>query len=109
MTSAVVKVLERTINSVIIKHLEANNIWTVHHFHSGRPVDTNVLELYYHITKLLDFGVPADMILLDFSKAFDKVCHKQLAIKLHAVKVEEKSLFWILDFSLFVISMCSVI
>jgi hypothetical protein len=38
------------------------------------------------------------MILLDFSKAFDKVCHNRLAIKLRAVKIQEKSLLWILDF-----------
>ena len=38
------------------------------------------------------------MILLDSSKVLDKVCHKRLAIKLCAVKLEEKSLLWILDF-----------
>ena len=50
-----------------------------------------------HITKLLDTGVSADMILFDFSKAFDKVCHKWLAIKLCVVRLKEKSLLWILD------------
>ena len=94
MTSVVVKVLERIINSAVVKHLEANNVLhsSQHGFCSGRSVDTNLLESYDHITKLLDIGVPADMILLDFSKAFDKVCHNRLAIKLCTVKLEEKSL-----------------
>jgi hypothetical protein len=100
MTSAVAKIFERIINSAAVKYLEANKILhsSQHGFHSARSVDTNLLELYDHITKLLDIRVPADMILLAFSRAFDKVCHKQLAIKLCADKFEEKSLFWILDF-----------
>ena len=62
-----------------------------HSFCSGRSVDTNLLESYDQITKLLHIGAPAHMILLDFSEAFDKVCHKQLAIKLSTVKLEKKS------------------
>jgi len=60
-------------------------------------------ELHNHITKLLDIWLPAEMTLLDFSKV------KQLAIKLHAIKLEEKFLLWILEFSLFAISMSLVI
>ena len=78
MTAAVIKVLERIINSAVVKHLQANKVLHSSQlvFCLGRSVDTNLLELYDHITKFLDMGVPADMILLDFSKAFDKVCHK---------------------------------
>ena len=61
--------------------------------------------MYDHITKFLDIWLSADMILLDVSKAFDDVCHKQLAIKLHAVKLEEKSLLWIHEF-LYLLSQC---
>ena len=39
-----------------------------------------------------------DMILLYFTKAFDKVRYKKLVIKVHAVKLEEKCLVWTLDF-----------
>ena len=38
------------------------------------------------------------MILLDFSKAFDKVCHRRLELKLQSIGLEEKILKWILDF-----------
>ena len=47
---------------------------------------------------LLDTGVHANMILLDFSKDFDKVCHKQIVIKLCAIKLEEEFLLWVLNF-----------
>ena len=95
MSSAVVRVLEKSILQLLSNNLLRTS---QHGFRSGRSVDTNLLEFYDHVTKYLDTGVPADMILLDFSKTFDKVCHKQLAIKLCAVKFEEKSLLWILDF-----------
>ena len=81
--------MKKIINSAVVKHLEANNVLhsSQNGFCSGRSVDTNLLGSYDHITKLLDIRVPADMILLDFSKAFDKVCHNQPAIKLCAVKL----------------------
>jgi hypothetical protein len=67
-----------SMTSAVVKHLEANNILRSlqHGFCSGRSVDTDLLELYDLIMKLLDIGVPSDMILIDLSIAFDKVCHK---------------------------------
>ena len=38
------------------------------------------------------------MILLDFSKAFNKVCHRRLELKLQSIGLVEKILKWILDF-----------
>ena len=86
MTSAVAKVLGRIINSAVVKYFEANNVLHIsqHGFRSGRYADTDLLDLYDHITKLLDMAVPTNMILLDLSKAFDTVCHKKIAIKLYA-------------------------
>ena len=106
-TSDIVNVPKTIANSSVIRCLEANNLLhsSQHGFCSGRPVDTNLLESYDHITKLLDAGEPTDMILFGFSKTFDKICHKWLSIKLHAVKLEEKFLFWILDF-LYMQSQC---
>ena len=61
-------------------------------------VDTNLLESYDYITKLLELGIPVNMLLLDFSKAFDKICHNRLELKLQSIGLEEKILKWILDF-----------
>ena len=102
MTPVILKVLERIVYSEVIQHLEVNNLLhsPQHDFRSGRSLDINLLESYGYITKLHDpdLEVSTFMILLDFCKAFDKVCHKRLTIKLPTVKLEEKSLLWILDF-----------
>ena len=38
--------------------------------------------MYQEIGKHLDAGLETDLILLDFAKAFDSVCHKKLLQKL---------------------------
>ena len=39
-----------------------------------------------------------DLILLDFSKAFDKVAHEKLISKLHFYGIRGKTLSWVNDF-----------
>ena len=48
----------------------------------ARPCLTNVLCFFEEITKWVDEGSPLDVIYLDFQKAFDKVPHQRLIIKL---------------------------
>jgi len=93
-------VLERFVNKVIIEHLEVNNILSTsqHGFRSGRSVDTNLIQTYELVTTLLDKGLPVNMILLDLSKAFNKVCHEFLMIKLKAAGVNEGVVQWIMGF-----------
>ena len=100
ITSVVVKLLEHIVNKAVIEHLDWNNLLnsSQHGFRCNRSVDTNLLESYDYITKLLELGIPVDMILLDFSKAFDKVCDRRLELKLQSISLEEKILNWILDF-----------
>ena len=43
-------------------------------------------------------GKQTDLILLDFSKAFDKVAHEKLLIKLHHYGIRGDTLKWIKDF-----------
>ena len=52
MTSEVVKVLERIINSTVITHLGANNLLQIlqHGYCSGGYVDTNVCQKQLAIT-----------------------------------------------------------
>ena len=39
-----------------------------------------------------------DLILLDFSKAFDKVSHEKLALKLHEYGISGPALKWVKGF-----------
>jgi hypothetical protein len=52
----------------------------------------------HDLAKALDSGDQIDGILLDFSKAFDKVPHNRLLMKLDHYGVRNNNLSWIQDF-----------
>ena len=49
------------------------------------------------LTKWLDEGRSVDVIYFDFSKAFDKVCHRRLGVKMEAAGIRGKLKAWICD------------
>ena len=53
---------------------------------------------YHIITKLLDTGIPVDLILLDLAKAFDKVPHRRLCIKLLSAGLNQMMVNWLMCF-----------
>ena len=57
-------------------------LMAVHEAQRGRSCLTNLLEYTEIISKWVDDGSPVDVIYLDFQKAFDKVPHQRLLIKL---------------------------
>ncbi|XP_065574911.1 uncharacterized protein LOC136036534 [Artemia franciscana] len=97
ITTAVVKGLERFVNKALIEHLEINIILSIsqHGFRFVRSVDTNLIQAYELVTTLFDKVLPVDMILLDLSKAFNKVFHEFLIIKLKVTGVNEGVVQWI--------------
>lgn len=50
------------------------------------------------LVKSVDAGGTVDLILLDFSKAFDTVCHSILITKLHHLGISSNILSWIHNF-----------
>ena len=50
------------------------------------------------LAKNMQMGKQTDLILLDFSKAFDKVAHEKLLLKLHHYGIRGDTLKWIKDF-----------
>ena len=50
-----------------------------------------------HISKWADDGSPVDVIYLDFQKAFDKVPHQRLLIKLKSHGMGESVVNWVRD------------
>ena len=69
-----------------------------HGFLTARSCLTNLLCVFEEITKWVDDGSPVDVIYLDFQKAFDKVPHQRLILKLkshgmgNSIVVKEKYL-----------------
>ena len=64
----------------LIKHKLINP--SQHGFLKAKSCLTNLLCFLEEITKWVDDGSPVDVIYLDFKKAFDKVPHQRLILKL---------------------------
>ena len=58
---------------------------------------TNLLEFLEFVTNYIDQGYPIDVIYLDFQKAFDKVPHKRLMMKIDALDITGEVFKWIED------------
>ena len=56
---------------------------------------TNLISFYGCVTRLLDEGKAADVIYLDFSKAFDMVSHSILLGKVAARGLDRYTLLWV--------------
>jgi hypothetical protein len=97
LTSVPCKLLESLIKDKLMDHLLENKLIndSQHGFMPGRSCATNVVEFMDVITKILDKGKSADIFYLDFAKAFDKVPHERLLLKLRAKGVTGKTLRWI--------------
>ena len=86
--------MEHIIHSSVLTHLENTNILSdeQHGFCKRRSCDTQLVLTIHDLSKALDSGDQIDGILLDFSKAFDKVPHNRLLMKLDHYGVRNNSL-----------------
>ena len=100
LTSAVCKIMETIIRYEIILYLEDNNLFSIeqHGFRSGRSCTTQLMETVHDWTESLDKKNPVDAAYLDYGKAFDRVPHERLLVKLHAYGIRGKLLDWIRSF-----------
>ena len=86
LTSVVYKTMERLIiKGKIITHLEGNNLIgdSQHGFRNKHSCVTSLLDFFAHVIDTYDTGnnKAVDLIYLDFRKAFDKVPHERLLLK----------------------------
>ena len=65
-----------------------------HGFLKARSCLTNLLCFFEEITKWVDEGSPVDVIYLDFQKAFDKVPHQRLILKLQSHGMGNSIINW---------------
>ena len=97
LTSILCKVLERIICSAIMSFLMTNGLLSEqqHGFVRGRSCQTNILLCLEQWTDILDGGNGVDVAYFDYAKAFDKVSHRLLLIKLRAYGIDGKLLTWL--------------
>ena len=65
---------------------------------TNRSCSTQLLGVFHVIGEALDSGKEADMIYLDFSKAFDSVSHPKLLLKLQQHGISGLLLNWFSDY-----------
>ena len=97
LTSVICKLLETIIRDhmmdFLVKHKLINP--SQHGFLKARSCLTNLLCFFEEITKWVDEGSPVDVIYLDFQKAFDKVPHQRLILKLKSHGMGNSIINWI--------------
>ena len=84
ITSITSKLLEHIIFSNVVNHLETQNILSdaQHGFRRKRSCETQLITTCNDLAENMNKHLQTDAIMLDFSKAFDKVHHQTLAQKL---------------------------
>ena len=85
LTCILCKVLEHILASNIVRHLDGQGLMydLQHGFREKRSCETQLIMLVEDLARNAGLGKQTDLILLDFSKAFDKVNHSKLIWKLH--------------------------
>ena len=66
-----------------------------HGFRRGRSCETQLIEFIDDLTSNLEEGQQTDILIMDLKKAFDKVHHSILILKLHHYSIREKVNNWI--------------
>ena len=100
LTSITCKVLEHIVHSNVMQHFDQHHILNdcQHGFRRRRSCESQLIVTCHEIARNLANGKQVDVILLDFSKAFDKVPHQRLLHKLAYYGVKGSTLQWIGSF-----------
>ena len=100
LTCVCCKLMEHVIRSHITDHFESNGLYSdaQHGFRKRRSCETQLLLTVDDLAKEIDKGGQTDTILLDYAKAFDKVPHQRLVMKLFHYGIRGKALIWIQNF-----------
>ena len=100
LTCICCKIMEHIIHSNTITHLESNNILSdyQHGFRKKRSCESQLINTIQELADGLNKGNQIDCVLLDFSKAFDKVPHKRLLGKCEHYGIKGNTITWMGSF-----------
>ena len=88
------KFLEYITVSAVMRHLEDNTILNdnQHGFRKGQSRETQLLEFTEELMTNLEYGKQTDVLITDFSKAFDHANHSLLLHKFQRYGVQGESM-----------------
>ena len=97
LTSVCCKMLEAIIKDDMVSHLDKHRLIrrSQHGFMRGKSCASNLVSFLDKITAAADKGEAADIVFLDFAKAFDKVPVKRLLRKVRAHRIGGQLFNWI--------------
>lgn len=97
LTAVPCKILEHIIFHDIMAHLDSMNILikSQHGFRRKLSCETQLVTTIEEIGRALDNGNQSDLIIMDFSKAFDTVPHQRLISKLDYYGIRGNLKSWI--------------
>ncbi|CAI2725549.1 unnamed protein product [Schistosoma spindalis] len=100
ITSVVSRVMEKVVKAAVVQHLLANSLISTsqHGFLRSRSCDTCLVDYLNDITLKRDNGLLVSVLFLDFKKAFDKVPHKRLLVKLKSFGINDPLYSWFASF-----------
>jgi hypothetical protein len=100
LTSICCNIQEHMLVSSMLRHLDNYDILVdcQHGFRARRSCKTQLLTFIHELAAGLYRGKQFDLIILDFSKAFDRVPHQRLLRKLDHYRIRSSTYTWIADF-----------
>jgi len=100
LTAICSKMQKHILCSNIMDHLSTYQILSdcQHGFRARRSCETQLITTIQDLAKNLSEGKQIDAVLLDFSKAFDKVPYQRLLLKLKHYGIRDNTLQWIQHF-----------
>ena len=98
LTCILSKIFEKILRNHILAHVGQYIVNQQHGFLPGKSCISNLLECMDFVYEILNENDTADILYLDFQKAFDTVPHKRLLKKLEAYGISGKTLIIVKDF-----------
>ena len=100
LTSICCKILEHIILTNIVNHFDCYSVLTdrQHGFRSKHSTESQLIITTQDLAQSPNKKLQVDMIILDFSKAFDTVPHNRLLNKLDRYGIRNKTHTWISNF-----------
>ena len=98
LLSLVSKVFERCIYNRLADHFSGQLYKLQYGFQKDKSTTSQLLNVLHNIHKFLEKRCEVDTIYLDFAKAFNKVSHEHLLVKLHNFGIGGNLLRWFGDY-----------